>query len=63
MVHTFRQGKEIFINGRLNPTISINNGRPWLYVPYLGYPYGEPHDKPCYIRANSQYIAPSSLSF
>jgi hypothetical protein len=63
VIHTFKQGEEIVLDGRLNPTITINNGRPWLYVPYVGYPYSEANYKPCYVRANSQYISPNSLSF
>lgn len=63
VLHTFKRGDEIFLDGRLGDTISMHNGSPWMYVPYLGYPYRDANYKPCYVRANVQYIAPLSIGF
>lgn len=61
VIHTFKSGDEIFLDGRLGETISPFNGAPWMYVPYLARPYTNANYKPCYVRANSQYITPLSL--
>ncbi len=64
VVHTFKTGDEIFLDGRLGETISRpNNGSAWMYVPYTARPYTESNYKPCFVRANSQYITPLSLPF
>ncbi|MGB8702335.1 MAG: hypothetical protein WCD18_23200 [Thermosynechococcaceae cyanobacterium] len=63
VIHTFRRGDEIFLDGRLGQTISLHKGSPWMYVPYLSYPYSDANYKPCYVRANVNYIEPLSIGF
>jgi hypothetical protein len=63
VVHILNSGHEIFFDGRFEATITMSNGSPWLYVPYLRHPYTEATSKPCYVRANARYVDPLSIGF
>jgi hypothetical protein len=63
VIHTFQAGDEIFLDGRLGDTMNQVNGDSWMYVPHLSYPYTDANYKPCYVRANRQYIQPLPIAF
>ena len=63
VIHTYKANDVIFLDGRLGETIRVFNGDPWMYVPYLARPYTAANYKPCYVRANSQYITPMALPY
>ena len=63
IVRVLKTNDIIFLDGRLGNTISFSNGNTWLYAPYIGESYSQNNYKPCYVRASSSYITPSSLPF
>lgn len=60
---TFQGTDTITIDGRAGGPFTRLNGDSWMYLAYPRYPATDADFKPCYVRANSQYIQPLSIGF